>query len=187
MKANKGWQLKPHPNIMIVGCGGSGKSDLATKLSNISGLRVIHIDLLSWKPGWVKRSQEEMDLLIKDAIREDSWIFEGDNAASFHMRAARSGLIIWLDFPRYICLWRAILRTLKHYGKARPDLYEGCYKRFSWEYWKFLKWIWNFNKNSRPKIERLMKETEGLLDQVVLKTPQGVRQFLDDFRKNEHD
>lgn len=48
--------IKPS-NIMIVGCGGSGKSTLAEQLSQINGMRVIHIDHLYWTAGWKKRSQ----------------------------------------------------------------------------------------------------------------------------------
>ena len=45
--------------IVIIGCGGSGKSTLARQLGEMTGLPVIHLDKLFWRPGWVHISPEE--------------------------------------------------------------------------------------------------------------------------------
>lgn len=169
---------------MIVGCGGSGKSTLALNLSKLTGLKVIHLDRISWRPGWIKRSQDEMNSLIQNAIQEDGWICEGENAASFKLRANRAHMIVWIDLPRRICLRRVIWRTITHYGKARPGLYDDCHERFSWEYCRFLKWIWNFRKNIRPQIELMMCETKGELQQVIIRNHRDWVVFLDNIKKD---
>jgi adenylate kinase family enzyme len=163
-------------NIMIVGCGGSGKSTLAKMLSERMGLPVIHMDHLYWESGWRKREQDEINKLVAKAIADDGWIFEGNNSQSFFLRVPSTDLIIWLDFPRYLCIWRVLKRLLQFYGRQRPDLPQGCYDRVSWE---FLKWVWHYKKNSRPRIEKLFHETRNKVQQIHIKSPQEVDQQVE--------
>ena len=37
--------------VMIIGCGGAGKSTLARKLGEKTGLPVVHLDQIWWAPG----------------------------------------------------------------------------------------------------------------------------------------
>ena len=41
--------------IIIIGCGGAGKSTLARKLGEVLDLPVVHLDQLFWKPNWHRR------------------------------------------------------------------------------------------------------------------------------------
>ena len=49
--------------IVIIGCGGAGKSTLARQLGKKLNIPVVHLDKLWWKPGWVESSREEIDAL----------------------------------------------------------------------------------------------------------------------------
>jgi adenylate kinase family enzyme len=51
--------------ILIIGCGGAGKSTLARQLGDKLGLPVVHLDKLFWHPGWVESSKEEIDEKIR--------------------------------------------------------------------------------------------------------------------------
>ena len=51
---------------------------------------------------------------------------------------------------------------------------EGCPERFDWA---FLKWVWNFNRENREKMYRLLNETEGV-ETVALKNRRAVKRFL---------
>ena len=61
--------------IMILGSSGSGKSTLVTRLGEITGLPVIHLDRLFWNPGCVETPKEEM---AKKAIAAagEQWIIK---------------------------------------------------------------------------------------------------------------
>lgn len=166
------------PNIMIVGCAGSGKSTLARQLSSITGSRVVYLDHFYWAPGWVKRSQQEINDLMNEAFAENGWICDGNNSQSFALRVPKTNMLIWLDLPRMICIWRVIKRIILHYGQQRDDLPAGCPDQFNWD---FLKWVWNFHKNSRPKLEKLYNDTEGQLKRVHLKTQAEVDKFIEMF------
>ena len=165
-------------NIMIVGCSGSGKSTLARRLGKITGLRVVHIDQFFWKPCWVQRTNAEVHQLIAEAVKQDGWIFDGNNSSSFHLRESRADILIWLDFPRRICLWRVFSRFAKYVGKTRPSMTEECPERINLE---FLGYIWAYRKRSRPKVLAMVDRCRESVLIYQLKSPRQVNEFLQNF------
>ena len=161
--------------IMIIGCGGSGKSTLARQLGEKTGLPVIHLDKLFWKPGWVSVSQEEFDRLHRDAVAGAQWIIDGNYNRTLPERVASCDTIIYLDFSRFACLLGVLKRIVTTYGTVRPDMGEGCPERFDWE---FLQWVWNFNKNKRECYHELLNSLEGKRV-YLLKSRREVKQFLE--------
>ena len=151
--------------IMIIGCGGAGKSTLARQLGEKLGLPVVHLDQLFWRPGWVNVSREEFDSLHREALAQERWIMDGNFDRTMDERIKRCDTAIYLDFSRFACLMGVCKRVLTTYGKVRPDMGEGCPERIDWE---FLKWVWDFNKNKREKNYRLLNESEGV-ETIVLK------------------
>ena len=160
--------------IVIIGCGGAGKSTLARQLGEKLNLPVVHLDKLFWRPGWVQVSQEEFDELHRQALAEEKWIIDGNFNRTMEERVARCDAIIYLDFSRFACLFGVLKRVLTTYGTVRPDMGEGCPERIDWE---FLQWVWNYNKNKRERNYRLLNETEGV-ETIVLKNRKAVKKFL---------
>ena len=143
--------------VMIIGCGGAGKSTLARKLGEKTGLPVVHLDQLWWAPGnWQHISQEEFDRQLAWELEKPCWILDGNFNRTIPARLAKCDTVIYLDYNRFVCLWGVICRVFKSYGKTRPDMGDGCPERFDWE---FLKWIWNFNRRNREKNYRYLYET----------------------------
>lgn len=161
--------------IIIIGCGGAGKSTLARQLGEKLGLPVVHLDKLFWKPGWVQVSQEEFDDLHRMELAKDRWIMDGNFNRTMPERIARCDTIIYLDFSRFACLRGVLKRVLTTYGTVRPDMGEGCPERIDWE---FLKWVWNFNKNKRQRYYQLLNEVTHA-ETIVLKNRRAVKRFLD--------
>jgi adenylate kinase family enzyme len=58
--------------VVIIGPPGSGKSTLAPILGEVTGLPVVHLDNLFWKPGWVQTPRDEWSRIVSDVISEDS-------------------------------------------------------------------------------------------------------------------
>ena len=164
--------------IMIIGCGGAGKSTLARQLGEKTGLSVIHLDKLFWRPGWEHISREEFDKLHREALMGEKWIMDGNFDRTMAERIKYCDTVIYLDFSRWTCLLGVAKRILTTYGKTRPDMGEGCPERIDWE---FLQWVWNFNKKKREKIYRLLNETEGV-ETIVLKNRRAVKKFLETVR-----
>lgn len=160
--------------IMIIGCGGAGKSTLARQLGEKTGLPVVHLDKLFWKPGWVSLSQEEFDLVHQEAISRERWIIDGNFDRTIPQRLSRCDTVLYLDFSRWACVMGVAKRVLTTYGTVREDMGEGCPERFDLE---FLKWVWDFNKNKRQKNYRLLEEAEGV-EVTILKNRREVKRFL---------
>lgn len=161
--------------IMIIGCGGSGKSALARQLGEKTGLPVVHLDKLFWNPGWVSVTREEFDRRHEAALEEDRWIIDGNFDRTMAHRIERCDTVIYLDYSRMACLLGVLKRILTTYGTVRPDMGEGCPERIDWE---FLKWVWDFNKNKREKNYRLLSEVEGVTVHIFRNRRQ-LRHFLE--------
>ena len=161
--------------IMIIGCGGSGKSTLARQLGEKTGLPVVHLDKLFWRPGWVSLTREEFDVVHNAAIEEKKWILDGNFDRTMEPRIRRCDTVVYLDFSRIACLCGVMKRILTTYGKVRPDMGDGCPERFDLE---FLQWVWNFNKNKREKNYRLLEQF-GDKRIYILKNRKQVKEFLE--------
>ena len=160
--------------IMIIGCGGAGKSTLARQLGEKLDIPVVHLDKLFWRPGWVQVSQEEFDELHRREIAKDRWIMDGNFGRTIPERIARCDTVIYLDYNRFTCLMGVLKRVLTTYGKSRPDMGEGCPERIDFE---FLKWVWNFNKNKRERNYRLLREATHA-NTILLKNRRETAAFL---------
>lgn len=116
--------------ILIIGSAGSGKSTLARAIGDRLDLPVYHMDReVFWLPGWVERDKADQVAQVERIVAMDAWVFEGNNSSTFHLREARAELLIWLDMPIALRLWRAIRRNIIQRGQARPDMAEGCTER----------------------------------------------------------
>ena len=160
--------------ILIIGCGGAGKSTLARQLGEKLDLPVVHLDKLFWHPGWVESSKEEIDGKILSELHKPQWILDGNYNRTLPKRMQYCDTIIYLDFSRLACLLGVLKRVITNHGKVRPDMGDGCPERFDLE---FLKWVWNFNQEKREKYYRLLNEAEGK-QTIVLKNRRMVRRFL---------
>ena len=54
--------------ILMIGCGGAGKSTLARALGEKLGLPVVHLDKLWWTGNWENVPLEEFDARLTAAL-----------------------------------------------------------------------------------------------------------------------
>jgi adenylate kinase family enzyme len=164
--------------VMIVGQPGSGKSTLARAIGHIAKLPVVHVDMIHWMPGWVERDHTEKLRLAHLEEAKEHWVFEGGLSSTWDTRLARADMLVFLDIPLRIRLWRVTLRTLRHYGQSRPDLPQGCPERFSLEFFHF---IWRTRQTGRQKMLKLLESARGK-EAHHLKSAPEVQGFLDRLR-----
>ena len=160
---------------MIIGQPGSGKSTLARRLGEKTGLPVYHMDQIHWQPGWRERPKAEKIQMAMEVQNRDSWIFEGGLSATKAHRLMRCDTLINLDLPLPLRAWRVAKRTLRHYGKSRPDLPENCPERFDREFWH---WIWTTRHKNRAANLALMAEAGPETQTHHLTSPKAVAHFL---------
>lgn len=160
--------------ILIIGCGGAGKSTLARQLGEKLELPVVHLDKLFWKPGWVEESSEEFDRKLAIELEKTRWIMDGNFNRTMPQRLSKCDTIIYLDFSRWACLWGVAKRIITTYGTVRPDMGEGCPERLDLN---FLRWVWNYNRDKRQRNYCLLNEATHA-EKIVLKNHRMVNQFL---------
>jgi adenylate kinase family enzyme len=161
--------------MVIVGPGGAGKSTLARRLGERLGLPVIHLDAEHWRPGWVETPPDEWERKVRALVAGERWIIDGNYGGTMGIRLAAADTIVFLDFPRRICLWRVLRRQLRYRGRSRPDMTEGCPERISLP---FVRWIWEFPRAHRPKVLAAMRTAGAHARHVILRSPREVEAFV---------
>ena len=161
--------------VMIIGCGGAGKSTLARKLGEKTGLPVVHLDQIWWAPGnWQHIEKPEFDEKLALELEKPRWILDGNFNRTIEARLEACDTVIYLDYPRLVCLKNWLGRVIKNWGHHRPDMTEGCTE---WIDPEFVKWIWNFNKNNRARYYELLNNA-GDKKVVILKSRRQAERFL---------
>ena len=160
--------------IAIMGGPGSGKSTLARAL----GARLDLPVFIHWKPDWVERPQSEKRTLVRDVLAQEAWVFEGGFSAIQAERLARAEVVIWLDLPYALRMWRVLRRTARWYGQVRPDMQDGCPEGRNPEMLAFWRFIWRTRHRSRAKIATSLDPVPGHLTLYHLRSRRQVRRFL---------
>jgi adenylate kinase family enzyme len=142
--------------ILVLGCCGSGKTTFADRLGALTGLPVVHLDKLYWKPGWTEPVREEFDAVLRKELSADEWIIDGNYSRTLPMRLERCAQVIYFDFPRLVCLKGILKRYVQHRGTQRADIGGGCPEKMDWA---FIKYTWNFNKINGLRDMALVKDS----------------------------
>ncbi|MBX8826853.1 AAA family ATPase [Ochrobactrum sp. SFR4] len=139
--------------IVVLGNAGSGKSTFSRILGEYLSIPVVYLDKLYWGPNWSKPVPEDFRQRVEGAISGTSWICEGNyHRHSFDLRLPRADLVIWMDTARAVCMKRVAIRSFLN--KPRADMPVGCRERIDAEFFAFLRYVWTFDRDVRPKIER---------------------------------
>jgi adenylate kinase family enzyme len=150
--------------VAVLGRGGAGKSVLARRLADVTGLPRTELDAIFWQPGpQGPRAPDpaEWRARLTELAQRDAWIIDGDlgpydDMLPVRLRAADT--IIVLDFPLWRCAWRSLRR-----GRERSD------------YWR---WVRAYRRRYLPAITASIARHAPHADVRVLHTPGSVSRFL---------
>ncbi len=134
---------------------------------------MIHLDRHHWKPGWVETPAEEWRVLQGDLLAGDRWIVDGNYGGTFDVRFERADTVVVFNLPRTLCVVGALRRSLRHRGKAVQA--EGCPERVDL---KFLRWIWRYQIDSRPRLNQALAKYGDHLRIVELTSRRAAIAFL---------
>jgi adenylate kinase family enzyme len=148
--------------VVIIGRGASGKSTLATRLGEITGLPVIELDKAFWRPGLVATPRDQWVVVQERFVAEERWIMDGDlgpyDAVEIRLRAADT--ILFLDFSLVRCGWQAIRRSPEHA-----------------DFWR---WLIAYRWQSRPMLIEAMANHAVKAALHVFRNPRALERFVTD-------
>lgn len=122
-------------------------------------LPLYHLDRYYWKPSWVREDFQVFKTIHDELCERDAWIIEGIYFKLLEKRIEHADMIIFLDIPRYRCMWNVIKRAIRYHGKEIPGNPIGCKQElFSLKFVEFLRWIWNFNTKHRKEVFNLLNK-----------------------------
>ena len=104
--------------VAVIGCPGSGKSTFARKLHEKTGLPLIHLDNIWWKPDRTHITREAFDAALREILAKPAWIVDGNYSRTVETRIAACDTVIFLDFDEQTCMDGIVSRV----GENRPDM-----------------------------------------------------------------
>jgi adenylate kinase family enzyme len=164
--------MKPQ-RIAILGITGAGKSTLSRRIAQKTGLPLFHMDSLFWRGKWEEVPEAEY-LRAHDEILKNNerWIIEGWVSPAMEERLKQADLIIYLDYPGWLCALRYIERAFKHRKIARPELPSESRDHFKWRRFFLLLF-----RGERPGTEASLVHVNPAKI-VRLKTPEETERYL---------
>src|SRR5215472_5081391 len=143
--------------VVILGRGAAGKSVLAQRLASITGLPLIELDKLFWRPGLLPTPRNEWFALQEKLTQQQQWIMDGDlgphDAVEVRLRTADT--IVLLDFSLLRCAARAFRR-----GRERSD---------------FWLWLLTWRRHSRPALLAAISSHAPGAELRILRSPSAVK------------
>lgn len=85
--------------IHVIGGGGSGKTTLARRVAAALGLPIFELDT--------------PDADLTDLVQQPQWVSEGIYLYGIQSVLDRADLIVWLDLPRRVAIWRIFTRHIR--------------------------------------------------------------------------
>lgn len=137
--------------IIVIGCPGSGKSTFSRSLHQITGIPLFHLDLMYWNADRTTVEKSVFHERLKDAMRNDRWIIDGNYASTMEMRTEACDTVIFLDYPLDVCLSGIEERR----GKPRSDM---PWTEPEEDDEEFLAFIKRYNTENRPKVMALLEK-----------------------------
>lgn len=158
--------------ILILGRSGSGKTTFSDKLGNVLGRKVVHLDNLFWKPGWVRAfTAAEWENKVQELISEEEWILDGNYHNTLEMRLKRADTVFLFEINPLLSIMQALKRRLFP-PKNSPDTVLGLHQEGS-----FIMLLKSTFKFPVKKLRRQIKEF-GVKNVFVIKNHKAADKIL---------
>ena len=106
--------------IAVLGCSGSGKSTLARAIAARLSLPCVETDTWFWTPDWRAVPTASVHARLADAVDAPAWVTDGNFDGARDVLWAQADMIVWLDLPLAVTVWRVATRNLAWWATRRP-------------------------------------------------------------------
>jgi adenylate kinase family enzyme len=152
----------------VIGCGGAGKTTVARTLALHTGLPLVQADPIVYPDGRTARPESEWQPELNGHADRDAWVIDAMKLSLLEHRVQRADTVVFVDVPRRSCFL----------GVAQRDGLTALRNR------EFMRWIWGFPREARPRIYELLERYRGDTRVVVLRSRREVRRFLATLRRD---
>lgn len=156
--------------VIVIGSPGAGKSTFARKLRDVTKLPLYYLDMIWHKPDQTNISIEEFDARLKEIVRKDSWIIDGNYLCTLEPRLEKCDTVFLMDYPLEVCLLGAEARI----GKKREDM-PWVEEEFDKE---FRQYIIDFPKEQLPQVYELLEKYKEDKKIFIFKSREEAEEYL---------
>ena len=115
--------------IVVVGTTGSGKTTLARQIAQKLDMPHVEFDAYRVGPNWTETPDDVFRERLRQALQGDTWVGDGNYySIARDIIWTRATLLVWLDYPICIVMWRLFWRTLR-WGVLGQELWNGNNER----------------------------------------------------------
>lgn len=163
--------------VAVFGNAGGGKSTLARKLAELTGLPLYPLDLVQFRPGGGEVPPDEYAKAHAELLRRDAWIIDGyGSVKSAWERFDVADTLVYVDLPlsthvRWVTkrLVQGIIRTPEGWPEGSPMISSTI---------DSYRVLWRCHKHLTPRYRKLVAETRPHKSVHHLKSPREMRAFL---------
>ena len=129
--------------IVVTGPAGAGKSELARELGRRLGIRVLHLDTVFWKPGWVPTPLDEWEEAQRRELASPPWIADAQYDDMLPDWLETADTVVFVDASPLRCLWRVSRRRLDRRASSgtpagtRPGVLHRALLKFLRNQWRY--------------------------------------------------
>jgi adenylate kinase family enzyme len=164
--------------VLIYGVTGSGKTTLARRVAERTGLPWHSVDDLTWEPGWVQVPPDEQRLRIAAICAGEQWILDAGYSRWIDVVLPSAELIVALDYSRWRSLGRlmrrSVLRAIDH-----RQICNGNTETFRQMLSRDSILVWHFRSFARKRARMRAWAADPAAPEVVRMTsPAATRRWL---------
>lgn len=164
------------PRIMIFGRSGSGKSTFALRLHKYCKIPLYHLDKHFFESNWVERNYQEFLEIQQKIVNLETWIIDGNAIRSLEMRYSRANLVLYFNYPKWLCYWRSVKRLFNKDPQI-DDRAPECRETISF---RLLCYMWGFEKRVASQIT-FLKDIYPHAKFIELRSDRDLKEFEKEF------
>jgi len=170
--------------VAVFGNAGGGKSTIARRLAELTGLPLYVVDMMQFRAGGVKVPQDEFLQAHADLLRRDEWIIDGaGGVALLWERFAAADTLVYVDLPlliHYTWVTKRLIKGLFADPKGWPEgspLWSSTLSSY--------RVIRLCHRNLTPKYRLLAAEAAASKRVHYLRSVAQIQSFLEAVRKEQ--
>lgn len=172
--------------IMVIGSPGAGKTTLIQRIVAQTGWPLLSLDHEWHQSDYsdaakIKFRQTQQQFMAA----HEHWVIDGNYRGTMNLRLAQADVVLWLQVPRVVAIWRIIKRSwrFKHDRQTRPEMPKAFSEHFDADYREFLKYVWHFNRDNVSQIQTRLANLR--LDQqlIIVRSAKDKRRILAQIKK----